>query len=172
MPLTLVAVAIVAGCAGPTRTGARLDDLRKTIGAPKAGQARIIVLRDKAFPGLFDTGWKVHLDGTPMGDLKTGTFIYSDRSPGPHRLSFERPGDLSRASHHEFTAVPARTYFFRLELNEKGRLVEAGSTSAGLAGLFISSAISAAADERGLFDFIPLDEAAARDAMADLRLAE
>lgn len=172
MPLALVAVALVAGCAGPTRTGASFDAVTKTLRAPKAGYARIIVLRDKAFPGLFDTGWMVHLDGAPMGDLKTGTFVYRDRPAGPHQLSFARPGDLSRASHQEFAAAPARTYFFRLELNEKGRLVAAGSQSAGLTGLLISSAISSATDERGLFDFIPLDEVAAREAMADLRLAE
>jgi len=172
MPLVLVAVAVVSGCAGPTRTGASLDALTKTIGVPKAGQARVIVLRNKAYAGLFDAGWKVHLDGVPMGDLKTGTFVYGDRPAGPHQLTFERPGELSRASHHEFAAARARTYFFRLELNAKGRLVAASAQSAGLAGLFISSAISAAADDRGFFDFILLDDAAAREAMADLRLAE
>jgi hypothetical protein len=35
-----------------------------------------------------------------------------------------------------------------------------------VAGLLVSSAVSAAADERGLFDFIPLDEAAAQDGRA------
>jgi hypothetical protein len=44
--------------------------------------------------------------------------------------------------------------------------------NAGLAGLLVSSAMSAAADERGLFDFTPLDDAVAREALADLRLAE
>jgi hypothetical protein len=107
-----------------------------------------------------------------MGDLKTGTFVYRDRPAGSHKLTFERPGDLSRESHQEFAAASGRTYFFRLEMNQKGRLVMAASSQAGLAGLFISSAMSAAADERGLFDFTPLEDAAAREALADLRLAE
>jgi hypothetical protein len=170
--LALVAVAIVAGCAGPTRTGATLDEVRKSVGAPKAGHARIVVLRQKAFPGIFDNGWQVHLDGSPMGDLKTGTFVYRDRPAGRHQLMFARPGDFSRASRHDFEAAPGRTYVFHLDMNEKGRLVQASGMNAGLAGLFISSAISAAADERGFFDFIPLDEIAAREVMADLRLAE
>jgi hypothetical protein len=32
--------------------------------------------------------------------------------------------------------------------------------------------MSVAADERGLFDFTPLEDAAAREVLADLRLAE
>jgi Protein of unknown function (DUF2846) len=174
MSLALVAVAIVAGCAsaGPTRTGASLDDVRNSVGAPKAGHARIVVLRDKAFPGLIDYGWKVHLDGAPMGDLKTGTFVYGDRPAGRHQLLFARPGDLSRASRHDFSAAPGRTYFFRLAMNDKGRMVDAGGIAVGLTGWFVSSAIADASDERGLFDFIALDEASARLAMTDLRLAE
>lgn len=167
-----VAIALVAGCAGPTRTGASLDTLTKTAGAPKAGQARIVVLRDKGYAGLFDAGWKVHLDGVPMGDLKTGTFVYRDRPAGPHQLTFARPADMSRASYHQFAAAPARTYVFRLEMNEKGRMVQAMGVSAGLAGQLVSSAISAAADERGFFDFVPLDDATARQAIADIRLAD
>jgi hypothetical protein len=172
LPLAMVALTIAVGCAGPTRTGATFDTLTQTIKAPKAGNARVVVLRDKAFPGLFDIGWQVRLDGAPVGDLKTGTFVYRDRPAGSHKLTFERPGDLFRESHQEFAVASGRTYFFRLEMNEKGRLVMAASSQAGLAGLFISSAMSAAADERGLFDFTPLENAAASEALADLRLAE
>ncbi|MGA2128853.1 MAG: DUF2846 domain-containing protein, partial [Xanthobacteraceae bacterium] len=160
------------GCAGPARTGATLDTLTKDIGAPKAGHARVIVIRDKAFPGIFDSGWEVRLDGAPFGDLKTGTFVYRDGRAGPHQLSFERPGDLSRASRQDFAAAPGRTYFFRLDINEKGRTVSAMSSQAGLVGLFVSSAVSSAVGERGLFDFTPLDEATARQAIAELRLAD
>jgi hypothetical protein len=146
--------------------------LTQTVKAPKAGKARVVVLRDKAFPGLFDTGWQAQLDGIALGDLKTGTFVYQDLPAGSHRLAFARPGDLSRESHHEFAAVSGHTYYFRLEMNEKGRLVMAASSQGGIAPLFIASAVAAAADERGLFDFTPLEDAAARVALADLRLAE
>ena len=163
---------MAAGCAGPARTGATLDTLTKDIGAPKAGHTRVIVIRDKAFPGIFDSGWEVRLDGAPIGDLKTGTFAYRDGRAGSHQLSFERPGDLSRASRQDFAAAPGRTYFFRLDINEKGRTVSAMSSQAGLVGLFVSSAVSSAVDQRGLFDFTPLDEATARQAIAELRLAD
>ncbi len=170
--LACVVLTAVGGCTGPARTGATFNTLTQTIKAPKTGHVRIVVLRDKAFPGIFDTGWQAQLDGAPMGDLKTGTFVYRDLPAGSHKLTFARAGDLSRESHYEFVAVSGRTYFFRLEMNEKGRLVMAASSQAGLAGLFISSAMSAAADERGMFDFTPLDDGPAGEALADLHLAE
>jgi hypothetical protein len=172
MASVVLVAAALAACAGPTRTGATLDALTKNIGAPKAGSARVIVLRDKEFPGIFDVGWQVRLDGVPMGDMKTGTFVYRDIATGPHQLSFERVGDLSRASTRNLTVVSGRTYFYRLQMNEKGAIVSAMGTNAGLAGLFVSSAVSAAVDERGLFDFTPLDEGAARQEIADLHLAD
>jgi hypothetical protein len=167
----LLVAAGLAACAGPTRTGATLDALTRNVGAPKAGYARVIVLRDKDFPGIFDVGWQVRLDGIPMGDLKTGTFVYRDIATGPHQLSFERLGDFSRASTRDLTTGSGRTYFYRLEMNEKGRMVSAMAVG-GLTGIFVSSAVSAAVDERGLFDFTPLDEAAARLEIADLHFAD
>src|SRR5260370_40426254 len=76
------------------------------------------------------------VDGAPMGDLKTGTFVYRDRPAGSHKLTFERPGDLFRESHQEFAAAAGRTYFSRLEMNAKGRLVMAARSQAGPAGVF------------------------------------
>src|SRR4051812_43240663 len=73
--LALFAVLILAGCAGPERTGASLDALNKRVGLPRPGQARVVVLRSKEFH-FFDVGWKVFLDQVAMGDLKTGTFVY------------------------------------------------------------------------------------------------
>src|SRR5262245_12004476 len=171
MALVCMAAALLAGCATPARTGPSLLMLAKNIGSPKPGHARVVVLRRHEFATLFDVGWMVHIDQAPIGDLKTGTFVYRDVPAGTHKLTFARPGDLFRASHQEFAATSAATYFIRLEMNEKGRMVT-GAGSQGLAGLFISSAIAAAVDERGLFDFVPLDEATAQQEIAQLRLAD
>jgi Protein of unknown function (DUF2846) len=160
-------LAMLIGCA-PTRTGATLD----AIAPLKPSLARVFVLRDKAYPGMFDTGWQAYLDETPMGDLKTGTFVFVDRPPGSHRLYFARPGDLFRASQQEISVLPGRTYYFRLHMNEKGQYIANTNAAAGLAGALVASTVSAAADERGLFDFTPLDEPAARTAMYELRLAQ
>jgi hypothetical protein len=165
--LALMLAAMFAGCA-LTRTGATLDALPP----PKPGLARVFVLRNKGFGDLFDTGWQAYLDETPMGNLKTGTFVYLDRPAGSHRLYFARPGDLFRASQQEISVLPGRTYYFRLDMNEKGKWISNSGAVAGLTGIVVSSAISAGADERGLFDFTPLDEAAAQLVMAELRLAQ
>ena len=172
MALVLLAVTAVTGCAAPVRTGTTLDALTKNIGAPKAGHARVFVLRDKAFAGIIDPGWRVQLDGQTMGDLKTGTFVYLDRPAGRHRLSFSRGGDLAHVSRLDFDVAAGRSYYFRIELNEKGRMVEVGSSMGGVLPLLITSAAAAAADDRGLFDFIPLDNATATQAIAELRLAD
>jgi len=168
--ILLLCLALTA-CSGPARTGATFEGLTKSVGTPKSGQARVVVLRDEGFGGIFDAGWQVRLDGALMGDVKTGTFAYRDITAGSHKLTFSRAGDFARESHKTFTAAAGQTYFFRLEMNEKGRWVQA-SSSAGLAGLFISSAVSHGADERGLFDFTPLHEGAAQAAIVQLKLAE
>jgi hypothetical protein len=148
------------------RAGATLD----AIAPPKSGVARVFVLRDKAFAGIIDTGFQAYLDEAPMGDLKTGTFVYRDVPAGPHKLFFARPLDMFRGSHQEFSAAPGGSYYFRLELNDKGKWITASTVVAGMAGALASSAVGAAADDRGLFDFTPLDDATARAAMAELRL--
>lgn len=167
----LLVILLSAGCA-PTRTGATLSELNKKVGGPGSKQARIVVIRDKDIGSLVDVGWKVYLDGASMGDLKTGTFVYRDRPAGARKLSFARAGDFSRASTHDFTAAAGRTYVFRLEMNEKGRLVFHSGVTAGLAGMLVSSAIAGAADQRGFFDFTLLEGEAAKQALADIRLAE
>jgi hypothetical protein len=162
---------LLAGCAAPTRTGATLDQLNAKIGGPGQGRARIVVIRDKEAGTLIDAGWKVSLDGAVMGDLKSGTFVYRDRRAGPHKLFFWRPGDFSRASIREFVAAPGRTYVFRLEMNDKGKLLYGSAVAGGLAGLLVTSVVADAADKRGVFDFTLLEGAAAKQALTDIHLA-
>lgn len=167
----LGAILLLAACAAPTRTGPSFASLAGSSGGLKAGQGRIVVLRDKDFGDIFDIGWQVRLDGAPMGDLKTGTFVYRDSRPGSHQLTFERAGDLYRASHRTVSVAAGRTYYFRLEMNDKGTTVMASGVAAGLAGMLIATAATSAQDDRGLFDFTPLEGGAAQQAVAGLRLA-
>ncbi len=52
--------------------------MMQKVGPRRAGQSRIVVLREKAYAGIADLGWDVKLDGGPMSDLKTGTYVYAD----------------------------------------------------------------------------------------------
>ena len=116
------------------RTGAKLD----AIPPLKPGLSRIFVLRDRAYGGIFDTGWQAYLDEAPMGDLKTGTFVYLDRPPGSHRLYFARPGDLFRASQQEISVLPGAHLLFSPRHEREGQMDQQqrrGCRTHGHAGL-------------------------------------
>jgi hypothetical protein len=162
----LLAAVMLSGCATAGRDGPPYSALAQSKGPPKAGQARIIVFREGS-PGLFNVAWDVTLDGAAMGGVRTSTFIYRDVPAGRHKLvllfdPFPRPSTL------EFDVASGRTYAFRVEMGDKGRLMMATGAAAGIAGLLIVGAISAAADERGSYDFVPVDPGA----VAGLSLAE
>jgi hypothetical protein len=161
---------LIFGCA-TTRNGADFTSMSQRIGPPKPGLARVVVFREKAYGGLFDEGWDVKLDGESMGDLKTGTFVYADKSAGRHQLSSEValfPGVTRR----DFTVAPGRTYFFLAKPSDRAKALHAASAAGGLAGLVVTSAMTSGEANPGPLDLFPLEETAAREAIADLRLAQ
>jgi hypothetical protein len=164
----LIAAAMLFGCA-PTREGAQFASISQTLGPPKAGQARIVVLRDKGFAGLIDHGFAVTLDGRPMGELKTGTFLYADSPAGRHELGvkvFAFPGD----TRHQFAVSTGRTYFFSAVVSERAKALQGPQVAGGLIGFGIAAAVTSDDKNPGPVDFVPMDEAAARQAIAELRL--
>lgn len=167
----LLAVAVlISGCV-TTRTGADFASLSQKIGTPKAGQARIVVFREQAFGGLADQGWDVKLDGQPLSDLKTGTYVFADRPAGRHQLSSEMvlfPGVTQR----DITLTAGRTHFFLAKLSDRARTLNVTSAAGGLTGLVVGTVMTSGDSNPGPLDFIPLDEGAARQAIAELRLAE
>ncbi len=82
----LIVAALLCGCE-TARNGLDYSAMMQKVGPPRAGQSRIVVLREKAYAGIADSGWDVKLDGGPMSDLKTGTYVYADRPAGEHQLS-------------------------------------------------------------------------------------
>lgn len=165
----LGATLLVAAC-GTARTGATFNDLNKKAGGP-GSKSRVVILRDKDLL-MLDGAWQVYLDGTAMGDLKTGTFVYRDIAPGSHTLMFSVPGEFARASTQNISLGAGRTYVYRIDLNSKGRAVMASTMAAGLAGMLVSSAIAHSADERGFYKFVPLEGDARTTALADIHLSE
>jgi len=167
--LSIVTV-VISGCV-TARNGADFASTSQKIGPIKPGQARMVVFREQAFGGLMDQGWDVKLDGQPMGDLKTGTYVYADRPAGRHQLSSESalfPGVTQR----DITVAAGRTHFFLARLSERARTLTATSAAGGLVGLAVGSAMTSGDSNPGPLDFIPLEEGAARQAISELRLAE
>jgi len=163
------AAAMLAGCAA-TRDGAQFASITQTLGPPKAGHARIVVMRDKGFAGLIDYGYAVTLDGQPLGgELKTGTFLYADAPAGRHDLGvkvFSFPGE----THQDVAASPGRTYFFNVVVSERSKKLSAGQAAGGLVGLALVTAMTSNDKNPGPVDFVPMDEAAARTAITEMRL--
>jgi hypothetical protein len=167
--LSIVAV-MMAGCA-TERNGVDFSAMTQKVGPPKAGQARIVVFREKAYGGIFDQGWDVKLDGEPMTDLKTGTYVYADRPAGRHQLTSTMalfPGVTQR----DITVAAGRTYFFLTKPSDRAKAINAGAAFGGLTGFVVTSAVTAGDSNPGPLDFFPLEETAARAMLTDLVLAE
>src|SRR5438270_13291140 len=96
--LLSMAAVLLCSCA-TARTGPDFAATSQSVGPPKAGNARIVLMREKAYAGVIDSGWTITLDGEPIGELKTGTFLYRDRPAGPHQLLVDQFPGVTR---HDF----------------------------------------------------------------------
>jgi hypothetical protein len=166
---TFAAAALLFGCAA-TRDGLDYASVSKTYGGPKNGQGRIVVLLEKGYAGAFDHGYPVSLDNEPIGELKTGTFVYADRPAGRHELSVNE-WDFPGVTRQEVNVTPGRTYFFVTKQSDRSKAITVGSFG-GLAGIAVTAVATSGSSNPGPVDFTPLDEAAGMRAISELRLAE
>jgi hypothetical protein len=163
---------VISGCA-TARTGADFASLSQKVGPPKAGQARIVVFRERQNGPLDDiaAGWPVMLDGQPFGSLKNGTYVYADRPTGRHQLQCDWdlfPG----VTRQDVTLAAGRTYFFQARMSERAKKLMAAQAVGGLAGFAVGAAVTSGDGNTGPLDFVPLDAAAATVPMSEARLAE
>jgi hypothetical protein len=166
--LAVIAV-ILTGCV--TGSGADYASLSQRIGAPKVGQARIVVFREKAFRGALDGGYDVKLDGESMKPLRTGTYFYADRPAGKHQMTCDVimfPG----ATRFDFAVQPGRTYYYVVRPSERADQLMGAQIGAGLVGYAVGAALTSDSANPGPVDLFPVEEAAARAAMSELQLTE
>lgn len=164
-----VAAVLLAGCAGQ-RTGFDYAGVMQKVGPPKAGQARVVVFQEKA-GALAATTCDVKLDGKLVGRLVMGAYVYADVPTGQHQLMGTEtlfPSESKR----DITTQSGRTYFFLARTSERHHALMGATMVGGLSGLLVGSVVTSGADSPGPVDFVALDEAAARTAMAELHLAE
>ncbi len=164
----VIAAAVLCGCAS-TRDGLDFASVSQTYGGPKNGQARIVVLLEKGYAGPFDRAFPVSLDDEPIGQLKTGTFVYGDRPAGRHELSVNA-WDFPGVTKQEINVAPGRTYFFVTRQSDRSKAMMVGSF-VGLTGMAVTAIATSGSSNPGPVDFVPLDEAAGRRAISELRLA-
>lgn len=164
-----VAAVLLSGCM-TERTGFDYSAVTQKIGAPRAGHSRIVVLQEKN-NSLGATVCDVKLDGSPVGRLKIGTYVYADLPAGRHQLLATEamfPGESRR----DITTQAGRTYFFLARPSERHNAVTGMALAGGLAGMLVASAVTSGSDNPGPVDFFPLEESAARVTIAGLQLAE
>ena len=168
----LISVLLLGGCE-TQRDGLDYSAIARKVGPPKAGHARIVVLREKGFGGIVDGAWDVQLDGTPIPGLKTGTFAFADRPNGKHELGATEAA-FPGVTRYEITAQSGQTHFFvaRISKRKNAMIAATGATGGGILGLVLSTALTSGYDNPGPIDFFPLDEAAARTTIAELKLAQ
>jgi Protein of unknown function (DUF2846) len=169
--LAALLMAVVLGGCETERNGLDYSGMMQKIGPPGAGRSRIVVLREKGYAGLTDSGWDVKLDGGPMADLKTGTYVYQDRPAGQHQISATAamfPG----VSQREFTTQAGRTYFFFARPSDRSKVLGGMSAAGGVAGLLVGAALTSNNSNPGPLDFFPLEDDVARVTIAELRLTQ
>jgi len=168
MSLPVLAIAMMmAGCAstgGPSVVAAAAMG-----GPPKAGTARIIVMRPfKGFFGLGDRAFPVKVDQEPPIDLYTGSFVAFDHPPGRHQVSAEL-WDLPSGPRLELEAMAGRTYFLMAKLNDDVARVYGMSAAGGLLGKAIAIEAAPTLKTRGAIEVTLMDEASGRQLMASLK---
>jgi Protein of unknown function (DUF2846) len=164
-----VTAVLLSGCV-TERSGFDYAGMMQKVGPPRAGQARVVVLQEKT-TAFGATLCDVKLDGSPIGRLKIGTYVYADHPAGRHQLQATEtmfPGESKR----DITTQSGRTYFFLARPSERHNAVIGMTFAGGLAGMIVASAVTSGSDSPGPIDFFPLDEAAARTTIAELQLAE
>ena len=154
--------AALGGCV-TTQSGSPLTSLATVSGVPK-GMARIIVVRiePRAF-GPQNSNFPVKLDGQSLGELAPGMFVSQDCPAGAHQLSADLSG-WPGTTRHDFTAAPGRTYYFRVNLNDKANGLTMASIVSPIGGLILAAATYS--DHQGPIDLRPISESEAKQAMA------
>jgi Protein of unknown function (DUF2846) len=166
----LSAAVLLCGCE-TERDGIDYSAMTQRVGAPRPGQARVVILREKGYGGITDAAWEIQLDGAPMNGLRSGTYVYSDRPAGPHQLTATEPA-FPGVTHRDITAQAGQTYFFVARPSERKSAILASTAGVGLVGFALSSAMTSGYSNQGPFDLLPLDETAARTTIAELRLGQ
>jgi hypothetical protein len=169
--LLLGALLLLSGCV-TDRIGTDYAAVSQKMGPPKPGQSRVVVLQEKR-NGLSISicACDLKLDGSPIGKVVTGTYVYADLPAGRHELAATEalfPGETKR----DFSTVPGRTYFFLVKASARRDAVMGTTVVAGLAGALVASVATSGSDNTGPADLIPLDESSARMTLAELQLAE
>jgi Protein of unknown function (DUF2846) len=170
--LVLILGAVLLSACVSDGVGTDYAAVAQKLGPPKPGYARIVVLQEK-HKGLSMSycACDTKLDGSPIGKVVFGSYVYADRPAGRHQLVASElffPGESKR----DFTTEAGRTYYFLVRSSERHDALTGGAIVGGLAGILVTSAITSGSGNLGPAELFPLDEPTARTTLAELQLAQ
>lgn len=168
--IALIGVAVaVSGCI-TGKAGTEYATMSQGLSPPRPGQSRIILLSAKG-TAIESGHCNLTLDGAKISTLTPGTYIYLDRPAGSHVLVASQvlfPGETKQ----EFRTESGKTYYFLAKSSEKNRAMSGGAMVFGLAGAAAMAVATSNNPNQGPVDLIPMDEATARPALAELLQAD
>jgi hypothetical protein len=113
---------LLCSCQTTERGGLDYAAMTQKVGPPKAGQARIVMLREKTF-SIVDADSRFELDGVPIQGLKTG-YVYADRPAGQHRFAASE-GGFPGTTEIDIAVQSGRTYFYVVRMSERKAAIAA-----------------------------------------------
>jgi hypothetical protein len=170
--LLLGASLLLSGCV-TDGAGTDFGTVSQKLGPPKPGQSRIVVLQEKRNGiSLSLCRCDLRLDGSPIGQVTTGTYVYADRPAGRHQLVATELFHMGGETKRDFSTESGRTYFYLIKSSASHDAVTGMAMLGGVAGAVVGSVAAAGSDNPGPADFISLDEQTARTTLAELQLAD
>jgi len=116
------------GACGPEKSDFKVEVAAASVGpaAPGAGMAQIIFLETVDAQGPFvdtNAGARIGIDGAWVGAANGDSQVVSNVTPGEHHVCANWPGGddpfWKRTALSRFNAEPGRTYYFRVEIDQK-----------------------------------------------------
>jgi hypothetical protein len=157
--LSVFVAAMVTGCvtaSGPTYLSVAHKGL-------EPGRARVVAYSDES------AGGEIKIDGLSFGTIANRSFIFRDVPAGLHQITGEQAG-YPGVTRRELSAAPGHTYYFAIRMSQRAKTLSTAVTFAGLAGYAVAAA--ATSDDGGPVDIIPVDEATARQAISEFKMAD
>jgi len=170
--VALAAALVLSGCVtDQASTGGATTQVSATqkVGSPPASKSRIVILREIGYMSVL-MNWDVKMDGQPLLAVKAGTYAIADVPPGRHQLTteeFAAPGTTVR----NITTAPGQTVFLLMKISDRSKKLAGAQFAAGLIGYAVAAAATSNDDNPGPYDLEPIDEATARQKLAELKPA-
>jgi hypothetical protein len=165
----LIAGFLLSAC--QTTSGTEYAVVSQQVGPPRAGQARIVIMAEKAPSFGVQAVADIKVDGVEAGEVVPGKYIYVDRPAGRNEIVATQtlfPGDTK----HAITTAPGRTYFLLARASGRAKAIVGLTMVGGIAGGLVTAAVTSGNENPGPIDLSPLEEAAARTTLAELQLAK